>query len=166
MKKLFTKILGTHVVSDQAEGTISLVTDIHLDPETGKIIALQCGFKQVLTPIDILRWGNVIHINDHTALTTREHVLRLQNVSRAREQLMYKLVYTESGELIGRIHNYTIDTKAMILWNLVVKKKFLWFVTFETTIPRKNIVEILEDRVIVKDIHAMDKVKAVQAEVA
>lgn len=159
MKKAFTKILGTHVVSDQAEGTISLVTGVHIDPENGKIIALQCGFKQVLAPVDIVEWGRkIIHVNDYTALTTKDELLRLQSIPRSKTNLLYKTVYTKSGERIGYIYDFTIDTTLLELWSISVKRTFLWITMFETLIPRKHILEILEDRIIIKDLHMMEKI--------
>ena len=164
VKKQFTKILGANIVSNQAEGVISLVSGIHIDPENGKVIALQCGFKKVLMPLDILKWNRNIHVNDHSALTTREHILRLQNISKARENIMYKLVYTDNGEHIGRVHDFTIDTKALMLVSLTVKKKFLWMTMFETMIPYKNIIEIQDTQIIVKDIHSTKRIPVARTE--
>ena len=151
MKKAFSSILGTQVISDQAEAMISLVTNVHMDPDSGGIIALQCGFKQVLAPIDIRSWGRKsIHVVDHDALTTPEHLLRLQSVDPEREELIYKRVVTEAGEMLGRVYDYIIDTKTMHLHQLVVKKKIFFFTVFEAIYNRKHIVEIQKDRIVVK----------------
>ena len=166
MKKTFSKIIGSNVISNQAEGVISIVTGVHIDPENGKIIALQCGFKQLLMPMDILRWSRNIYVNDYNSLTTREHILRLQSISKARDNIMYKLVYTENGEHIGRVYDFTIDTKSMMLVNLSVKKKFLWMILFETMIPHKNIIEIQDMKIIVKDIHSAKRVAVPRVETA
>lgn len=152
MKISFAKIIGTKVVSDQSEGVVSLVTGVCIDPENGVVIALKCGFKQILTPIDILKWNQVIHINDAEALTTREDVVRLKNIPKGLDNILYKSVYTEDGNFIGRVFDFTIDTSVMSLWQISVKKKFLLFTTFETLIQYKNIVEIKEDRIIVRDL--------------
>ena len=123
-----------------------------IDPENGKVIAIKCGFKQILTPVDILKWNTAIYINDRESLTVREHVVRLQNFPKGQDTILYRPVYTESDEFIGRVYDFAIDTGAMMLWQIFVKKKFLLFTTFETTVQYSNIVEIKEDRMIVKDI--------------
>ena len=82
----------------------------------------------------------------------REHVVRLQNFPKGQDNILYRPVYTESDEFIGRVYDFAIDTGAMMLWQIFVKKKFLLFTTFETTVQYSNIVEIKEDRMIVKDI--------------
>ena len=154
------------MVSDQAEGVVSLITGVHLDPENGKIIALQCGFKQVLSPVDILKWKRMIHVRDSESLTTREHLLRLQSLSKDMTNPLYKLVCTENGEVLGRVYNFIVDTKLMELFSLIVRRKFLWFTMHELSIPHKNIVEILEDKIIVKDVHATEGVREIEVEVA
>lgn len=163
MKIPFSKIIGTKVVSDQSEGVVTLVTGVSIDPENGAVIALKCGFKQILTPIDILKWNQVIHINDAESLTTREDVVRLKNIPNGLDNILYKSVYTEDGSFIGRVFDFTIDTSVMSLFQIAVKKKFLFFTTFETLIQYGNIVEIKEDRIIVKDLHESVGIETVPA---
>ncbi|MDP4007640.1 MAG: PRC-barrel domain-containing protein [Candidatus Peregrinibacteria bacterium] len=161
MKIQFSKILGTNVVSNQAEGVISLVTGVSIDPENGSVIALKCGFKQILTPFDIIKWGKFVHINDSEALTTKENVIRLQTIPKGSDDILYKPVYTESNEFIGRVYDFSIETKAMMLWQIFIKKKFFFYTTFETLIQYKSIVEIKADKIIVKDLHETIKAKTV-----
>ena len=154
------------VISDQAEAVVSLITGIHIDPETGDVIALQCGFNQVISPIDIVKWERAVHINDQDALTPPEDILRLQSLARKGDQILYKPVVTERGEKVGRAYDFVIDTKAMTLWQIVVREKFLFFTTFETVINRSHVVEILEDKIVVKELLAMEKGVGLEPEVA
>lgn len=150
-----------NVVSEQAESVISLITGVSIDPENGSVVALKCGFKQILTPFDIVKWDKFVHINDNESLTTKENVIRLQTIPNGSDDILYKPVYTENNEFIGRVYDFTIDTKAMMLWQIFIKKKFLFYTTFETIIQYKNIVEIKKDKIIVKDIHETVKADAV-----
>lgn len=163
MRISFSKIIGTKVVSDQSEGVVSLVTGVSIDPENGAVIALKCGFRQILTPMDILKWNQVIHVNDAEALTTREDVVRLKNIPNGLDNILYKSVYTDGGNFLGRVFDFTIETNVMSLWQISVKKKFLLFTTFETLIQYKNIVEIKEDKIIVRDLRQDIRVETVPA---
>ena len=161
---MMSQIIGTKVISMQAEGVISFITGAHIDPASGKVIAFQCGFKQLLTPIDIARWFRVVYVNDHEALTTREHLLRLQSLDPIEMQILFKPVYTENGEKVGAVYDYSIDTESYKLAQLLVKKKILFFTIFETLIPESHIIEIQRDKIIVKNIRKLKKLRAVQPE--
>lgn len=126
-----------------------------IDPQNGKVLAFQTTLSQ--TPF--LSIQDVATINrDYLQLTPHydfhplEDLVRVQKVLEQKIRLLYKKVKTESGEILGRVTNFEIDTDAFVLHNITVQKRHFHLIKgLPRIIHQKNILEITPTFILVKD---------------
>lgn len=154
MDKFYTKIVGTPVVEDDNLRPITTVKDVVIDPERGKLIALivDSGKNLIITPMDILSWHDVIHVHDRDVIVEGNEVLRVEAVQKSGVKIFHNRVETKEEKYLGKVADFSIDTHLMDLKRLFVAKGFLALFRYESRIiPAKNILEILSDKIIVRD---------------
>ncbi len=125
-----------------------------VNPEDGAILAISViGSRQVVSIRDIIKWTfSGIKINDETSIIDREELIKLSQFSPRHTQLFAKEVYKEDGTFLGLVHDFVFDTNVGQLTQIYVLKKFLAFFTIEKRIiDYREIIEIKEDQVIVKN---------------
>lgn len=154
MQKLYSEIIGLPVFDEYSQRPVSLVQDVIIDPENGKVLAYVVKGKHLIVPMDILRMHNGIYIHDKDHILPFEEVLRAAEVARRYIGIIGACVITERGKVIlGRAVDYEIDTTHMVLTKLHVAKLFLFFRYQEKIISYAHIVRIEHNTIIVKDSH-------------
>lgn len=154
MQKLYSELVGLPVF-DEASGRapIAFIRDIILDPENGKVLAFMVKRDHVIVAADVSRVHSGLHIQDRSDIIPLHDVLRIQEVYRMQIPVIGERVITEQKKvLLGRVIDYAIDTTTMSLLHLFVAKTFLFFYFQEYVIPFRNIVQIKQKDIIVKDV--------------
>jgi uncharacterized protein YrrD len=166
MEKPYSEILGIPVLVEGL-GKAGRVTDVLIDTKNGSVAAffMSNGHMQIIAPVDILFFGQVIVIGDFEDIIDAEDLIKAKEVIKEDIGLLNSRVQTKKGEDLGRIHDYFIDTSFYGLTKIVVYKSFLGLLkTPERIIPAKDIVEIKKDLVIVKNEWAKQAVKQKEEE--
>jgi len=151
MEKYYKKIIGTLVVASHGE-IVGLVSDIILDPDTGKIIAFNVmpGINKIIVPMDILNWGIKITVNDKEDIIDMEEVINVNTIYKKKIRIMGQKVYTKSGEYMGKVLDYAVNEYS--LSSLTIGSTFLYlFFWNKKIITKKNIIEIKKNKIIIKD---------------
>lgn len=154
MEKFYTKIVGTPVVEDDKSRPITTVKDVLVDPEKGKLIALivDVGSNLIITPMDILSWHDVIQVHNRDVIVEGSEVMRVEAVQKGGIKILHNRVETKEGKYLGKVADFAVDTHVMELKRIFVAKGFLALFRYESRIiPVKNILEILPDKIVVKD---------------
>lgn len=155
MEKLYSEIIGTPVFEDDAPRPFTTVKDLVLDPEMrGKLIAFVVGGGRgrILSPVDVISWGNVMKVHRASDVTDAANVLRVDEVLKRGVRFDEAVVETEKGESLGRVYDYGVNNKTFDLRRIFVAKSFLGLLRYESRIiPAKDIIEVLADKIVVKE---------------
>lgn len=163
MERYYTKIVGTPVYADSPR-PLTTVKDVIMDPEQGKLLAfvVNQNKKLVILPMDILSWEEVIRIHNHDVIINAHEVLRIEEVQKMNTPIMSSRVETKSGEYLGKVYDLTIDNNTFMLQKIFVAKGLLGLFRYDSRIiSAKNIIEILPNKIVVKE--DMRKIKEVEA---
>lgn len=141
------------VVGAQEDGPIALVKEPIIDPENGGILGLSIVLsKKIIASADIRGWDlEEVRILDKSILIEREELVRLKNFSKGSTSVYAKPVFKQDGKFLGVIHDFVIDTEVGQLTQIYVAKKILFFTLEKRVVDYREIVEILEDRIVVKN---------------
>lgn len=155
-----SKLVGAPVLSVQAGSPVSSVSEIIVDPDNLKIIAfrLRGGVVNGNTP-DLLDISSIrecssygIVIDDIEELVTDDEVVRLSEVLQLHFSLNNLKVETKRGSKLGHIVDYTVNADDFLVQQLIVHRPALKaFIDPELTVPRQEISEVTDYKVIVKD---------------
>ena len=154
MQKLYSNILGTPVFDQDGGRPITTVRDLVVDPESGKLIAFVVNQSKnlIITPVDILFWKEILKVRDRDAIISASEVLRVESVQKNGIHFFHNKVETKSGKFLGKVVDFEIDTNLYVLARIHVAKGFLGLIKYDSRIiPADHIVEVLEDKIVVKD---------------
>lgn len=99
---------------------------------------------------EVIKKGLVV--DDHSALTLTEDMIRLKDIVDLRFELTDKTVVTESGNKLGKIADYAVDNESNFVKKLYVNPPLLKGLTSgQLMIDRSSIVEITNRKIIVAD---------------
>lgn len=148
-----TEIIGTRIESERSDRVIGSVKFPLIDPETGKVVALVLSIlkQKILAPYDIIKWGSVIRVHDRDSIVDAEEILRAKELLKNYSPILGKKVETKSGDFLGKVFDYGIDTVNLELNSLFIAKRWLWFKYAPVEVARKNIIEITPEKIVVKD---------------
>ena len=160
MKKLFSEILGTRVMTENGE-TIAIIFDVLIDPDNGSVVAFSVlfGFRRVIIPLDIREWFREVIVSDADVIVDPFEVIRVKKILERNIFFLKNRVYSKNGRYLGRVFDLEIDLEQMFLIKIFVAKNFLGFVHFdERIIAFSDIIEVHADRIIVKNDAGFEKV--------
>lgn len=162
MEKLFSKIVGTPIYIDDNLRPVSKVKDVLVDPTNGKILGIftDTNQKKFISYLDILRWGDIVRINDVSVIIDAHDVLRVEHILKSGIMIYRNNVETQEGEHLGKVMDYSVDVNNSQLKKLYVSRELLGMFRFSSRIINaKDIVEVLKDKIVVKDNLAFVKEK-------
>jgi len=154
MEKFYSNIVGAHVGEHDTRRSITTVKDVVVDPENGKLLAFIVDLRRhlIVAPIDIVFWTDRILISGHDAIIEAEEVMKVDIVLKKKTKIFKARVETDSGKYLGQVIDFSIGDKDFMLKKLFVAKGFLGLFHYENRIiPWKHIIEILPEKIIVKD---------------
>jgi len=154
------RLIGTPILSMQATAQIATVESAIVDPNSFKIIAFKLGGgvvgKNTANILDVKsvreysRYGMVIDSIDE--LVEPGDVIRVSEVLKLNFNLIGLKVETKKGTKLGKVSDYTVTDDNFSVQQIIVKRPLIKsFVDPELTIPRKEIVEITDYKIVVKD---------------
>lgn len=152
-----SKLIGTPVLSMQSAGPIGYVASVIVNPEGLKIIAFRLNGPSRSTNLleissirEYSSLGMVIDSEDELVGPT--DIIKLQKVLELNFDLLGLKVETKKHTKLGRIIDYTVTEEDFVVQQLIVKRPSIKaFIDPELIIPRKEIVEVTDDKIIVKD---------------
>ena len=164
-----SRLIGARVLSVQAGGAIAQVSEPIIDPDTLKIIAFRLSGPLVnKSPANILDISSIreysnygIVIDNIDELVAPDDVFKIAKVLELNFNLIGLKVETKKGSKLGKVSNYTVTSDNFTTQQIIVKRPVIKsFVDPELTIHRKEIVEITDYKVIVKDEEKVIKARA------
>lgn len=154
-----TKIIGTPILSMQSAGAIGFISAIVVDPESFKIIAFYLNGGGINKNQNILDISSIreysslgMVIDSIDELVSSNDVVKIEKVLNLNFSLIGLRVETKKGTKLGRIIDFTTTSDNFSIQQIIVKRPLIKsFSDSELTIPRKEIVEVTNQKVIVKD---------------
>lgn len=164
----YNKTISLSVVSRHEGEKLCKVKDFIIESQDGKFLGLFClktGFifstKFFIKNSNIENFGgNAIMVKDKNALENPYKISQILNLLKEKTKIKNNKVLTESGDDLGEVKNYTIETINNKLVNIIVSGGiFRDFLRGELIIPREQIISIGPDAIIVKDAVIKEKEK-------
>lgn len=155
MKKWFTDLIGASIVIHKTPFQVGRMLELVTDPENGSLIALITTGRQAIAPIDLcpFEFGR-FQVREADVLLEADELIRLQTIPKEKRRLFGKKVITKSGEKLGRVYDLAYDMETFSLLEFLVCRKILFLWTLQKRILSfKDIIEITEKTIIVKDNH-------------
>lgn len=157
-----SKLIGFPVLSLHVGGPIAWTESEIIDPEKLKIIAFfvegpaiqndpEAG--HIMESRDVREFSNMGMIVDSIETFVNEgEVIKLDKILKLNFSLIGLKVETKKGTKLGKIIDYIVDTDTFTVLQLIVKRPVVKaLIDPELTIPRKEIVEVNDYKIIVKD---------------
>lgn len=168
MLVLKERLINVPIMSLQTGAEIARTNRPIIDPRQLTIVAFYCeGPKLDVDPAvlhidDIREFGTLGFIVDSAdTLMSPNDLVRLQQVIGFNFALEGKQVVEENGHKIGKVSNYTIDTRSFYITQLEVQQGFLQSLTTASAlISRTQILEVTDKKIIVRSATVKDKVSA------
>lgn len=154
-----SNLINANVLSLQSSGPIGFVAEPIIDPDSLKIIAFRLSGPLVNNAENILdaksireysKLGMVIDSSDE--LVSSADVIHIDKILKLNFSLIGLKVETKKGTKLGKVIDYTVTDDNFTVKQLIVKRPLIKsFSDSELTIPRTEIVEITDYKIIVKD---------------
>ena len=163
-----SKLVGTSILSVQAGRPIATVSELIIDPNSLKTVAFKVNGPMVNRNENILDVSSVreysnygIVIDDIDELMAAGDIIKISKVLELNFNLIGLKVETKKGSNLGKVVDYTLTPEDFMVQQIIVKRPMIKrFVDPELTIPRKEIVEIDDYKIIVKDEEKVIKARA------
>lgn len=163
-----SRLISAPVLSVQAGGPIGKITSTIIDPNDLKIIAFRLegplvNRQQNLLDVRSIReysnYGFVI--DDIDELIGPDDVIKISDILKLNFDLLNLKVETKKGNKLGKVQDFTVTSEDFIVQQIIVKRPAVKaLIDPELTISRKEIVEITDYKVIIKDEEKVLKQKA------
>lgn len=162
------KLIGAPILSMQASGAIGRIAEPIIDPDTLKIIAFRAEGPVIDRTANILTTSSIreystfgVVVDSVDELVSPDDVVKIAKILELHFNLIGLKVETKKGSKLGKITDYTVTSDDFTVQQLIVKRPAIKsFIDPELTIHRKEIVEITDYKVIVKDEEKTIKKKA------
>ncbi len=164
-----SRIIGTPILSIQAGGPIATIKSAIIDPNDLKILGFYLegplvnrAEARILDVRSIREYSQLGMVIDNIEeLVAPDDIIKIQNVLELNFDLINLKVRTKKGTKLGHIIDYTLTSEDFIVQQIIVKRPLVKaFVDPELTISRKEIVEITDYEVIIKDEEKVLKARA------
>ena len=154
-----SRLIGTNILSIQSSGVIGQISELIVNPDNLKVIAFRLSGPLINRNEDILdaksvreysKLGMVIDSSDE--LISSADVIQIEKILKLNFSLTGLKVETKKGTKLGKTIDYTVTDDDFTVQQLIVKRPLVKaFIDPELTIPRTEIVEITDYKVVVKD---------------
>ena len=168
-----SKLVGYPVLSLHVGGEVARVVGLVIDPAKLQIVALKVDgadvrnapeAREFLETRDVREFANIGMIIDSSERFVKaDDVLKLQEILALEFSPMGLKVETKKGSYLGKVTDVTVDTETMKIHQLIVRRPMLKaLMDPELIIPRKEIVEVTDFKIIVKDEEEKIRMKALR----
>ena len=162
------RLIGTPILSMQSANSIGTISAPIVDPDSFKIVAFYLDGPLIDRSANILdvksirecsRYGCVVDSIEE--LIGKDDVVKISKIIDLNFDLINLKVETKKGSKLGHVSDFTITSEDFMIQQIIVRRPLLKsFSDSELTIPRKEIVEVNDYKVIVKDEEKVIKKKA------
>lgn len=153
------RLIGTSILSMQSASSVGNIAAPIVDPSSFKILAFYLSGPLINNSNNILdvksireysRLGCVIDsINE---LVEKSDVVKISEIIDLNFNPIGLKVETKKGSKLGRVVDFTVTSEDFIIQQIIVKRPLVKsFTDPELTIPRREIVEVTDYKIIVKD---------------
>ena len=154
-----SRLIGTTILSVQAGGPIGQISTPIIDPDNLKIIAFTLVGPQVdrrqniLDARSIREYSNYgMVIDDADELVAPSDIVKIEQVLNLNFDLLSLKVETKKGSKLGQVIDFTVNSDDFLVQQIVVRRPIMKrIIDPELLISRKEIVEITDYKIIVKD---------------
>ena len=157
-----SRLLNYPVLSLHVGGPIAWVDEEIVDPEKLKIVAFYVSgpviqndpeVGEILEARDVREFSNLGMIVDSAeTFVNPGDVAKLDKILALNFSLIGLKVETKKGSKLGKIIDFVVDSETFMVQQLVVKRPMVKaFIDPELIVPRKEIVEVNDYKIIVKD---------------
>ena len=165
-----SKLIGTPVLSMQASGPIGRIAGEIVDPDTLKIIAFYIDNSFVSKSANILDVSSIreyssfgMVIDDIDELVEKSDIIKISKIIDLNFNLVGLKVETKKGSKLGKVSDFTVTSDDFTVQQIIVKRPAIKsLIDPELIIPRKEIVEITDYKIIVKDEEKVIKERAMK----
>ena len=155
-----SKLIGTPVLSLEIGGAIGQIADIIVDPNTLKIIAFHlnggvvprtgANYLDISSVREYSSYGIVVDSADE--LIAPDDVVKLSDILNLNFSLIGLKVESKRHHKLGKVIDYTATSDNFSVQQIIVKRPAIKsLIDSELTIHRREIVEITDYEIIVKD---------------
>ena len=162
-----SKLINYPVLSLHVGGPIARTSRAVVNPDNLKVIAYELSLTalsdeeagEILETSDVREFSNIGMIVDSDGVfVNKGDVIKLDKILELNFDLVGLKVETKKGSKLGKVIDYTVNTDNFSVLQLIVRRPAIKaFIDPELVIPRKEIVEIDDYKIIVKD--EEDKIK-------
>lgn len=154
-----SRLANTPILSVQSSGAVARIVKPIVDPDNLKVIAFRVdgpivsGSNNILDVSSIREYSHLgIVIDDNDELLSESDVVRIEEVLRLNFDLIGLKVESKKGARLGRVIDYTINSDDYMVQQIIVKRPAVKsLLDPELTIHRREIVEVTDYKVVVKD---------------
>lgn len=158
MLVLSNRIFSCHIMSLQTGAQIGEVVETIIDPRQLLIVAFRCegpgiDFEPaILHTTDIREFGTMgIIVNSSDDLMPPDDLVRLQEVMDFKFKLIDKQVVDETGQKLGKVIDFAVETDSFFITQLHVQPPLLKsFGTVDLIINRTQITNVTNKKIVVK----------------
>ena len=159
MLQLSNNLLNKAVLSLRTGTPVAQITSAIINPNNLKVEGFYCEDrfnKKELVMLyqdirELLPQGFVI--NDYDVLVEAEELVRLKDVLELQFELAGKSVVTISGEKVGKVSDYAVETETMFIQKLYVSQSIMKsFSGGSLSIDRNQINEITPSKVVINEL--------------
>lgn len=162
-----TKLINTPVLSFQAGAPIGYISNFIIDPDNLKLVAFILSgtsnpMSNILDVSSIREYSDLgLIIDDEDELISADDVVKISKILALNFSLIDLKVETKKGSKLGKVIDYTMNPADFIVQQIIVKRPtFKALIDPELTISRKEIVEVTDYKIIVKDEEKVLKARA------
>ena len=167
-----SRLIGAPILSVQAGGPIGRIVDAIVDPDNLSVIAFHVDGPPINKQQNILDVRSVREyssygfvIDDIDELVSPDDVIKINNILKLNFNLISLKVETKKGSKLGKVQDFTLTSEDFIIQQIIVKRPMIKSLNDpELTIPRSEIVEITDYKIIVKEEEKTIKKKAEKQE--
>ena len=160
MLVLNSKLIGVPILSVQTGSPVGFVSYPIVDPDSLKIIAfrldgplLKKSTATILDTKSVREYSNLgMIIDDIDELVADDDVIKISKILALNFNLNGLKVETKKGSKLGKVIDFTLTPDDFMVQQIIVKRPALKaFIDPELTISRKEIVEVNDYKIIVRD---------------
>lgn len=156
MLVMANSLIGTPVLSMRASARVASLGTPVVDPESLKIIAFYLNDSrsgEILDARSIREYSAYgVVIDDETDFISHGDVIKIDKILDLNFSLIGLKVETKKGSRLGRVSDFTVTSDNFSLQQIIVRRPaFKAFLDPTLTIPRREIVEVTDTKIIVKD---------------
>lgn len=155
----YSQIIDSNILAINEQKSVGTVSEVVLQKTDLKIKAVVTNSPLFFLPKRVLTFDDIIDFDQHAIVTQSEdNIVKLAEVVSIAKAIKAKClgvgqkVITQSGTVVGKVYDFTIDSDSGLIYSLYVKR----FLT-DKIIPRSIILELKNNCYIIENDYELIK---------